>query len=291
MKKLDTLDDETMAALDRLLARPDPPEGSVTPWMLARYQAGDLSRGEAREILAAVWTDPALAARLERLAAEDLAFEREMPWERVKDAIFERAGRMPAEAPAAPRAAAGGRFWRLLLYAAAGAAAAFALAVLVDPGQPEPQQHPLTGRYKADETIQAYVLRDGRPERIEAGARLREGDLLQFRVSSPHAFLALVGVDGTGVVSRYEPVGGDVSAPFVPGNARPLADSLQLDDAPGPEVFLAFLSDEALLVEDLERAIHDAITAEQGGPRAVLERDWQALGLAPQVAIFHVEKE
>ena len=284
------LDDETMAALDRLLARPEPPEGSVTPWTLARYQAGDLSRAEVREVVAAVRRDPALAARLEQLRAADARFEQQLPWERVKDSLFERAGELP-EAPLPAPVRRAPRLWRALLAGAAGAVAAVVVVSLLDPGQPVVQQTPITSRYKSDDAIQAFVLREGRPERVEAGALLVQGDRLQFRVSSPHSFLALIGVDGTGVVSRYEPVGGDRSAPFVPGNARPLADSLQLDDAPGPEVFLAFLSDEALLVEDLERAIHDVVTADPGGPRAVLERDWGAAGLAPQVAIFHVEKE
>lgn len=288
MKKLQTLDDETMAALDRLLSRPDLPEGSVTPWMLARFVAGDLGRAEAREVVDAVRGDPALAARLELLKADELAFEQAMPWEDVKGSIFERAERLPAQAAPSPRPAA--HRWRLALFAAMGAAAALALALLVPPGS-DPVQESIGSRYKTDETLQAFVLRDGRPERIQPGTALREGDLLQFRLSSPHAFLALVGVDGTGVVSRYEPVGGDVSAPFVPGNARPLADSLQLDDAPGPEVFLAFLSDEALLVEDLERSVHDVVTAGPEGVRALVHTDWAALGLAPQVAIFHVEKE
>ncbi len=287
MNKLEHLDDETMAALERLLARPDPPAGSVTPWMLERFVAGDLSRSEEGQVRSALKAEPALAARLERLRAADRDFEQGMPWEEVKGGIFERADRLPDAATTPPRAPG---TWRLLLTALAGAAAALALVVLVEPAGDPVQDH-LASRYKTDELLQAFVLVDGRPERVDAGETLTEGALLQFRVSSPHSFLALIGVDGTGVVSRYEPVGGDLSAPFVPGNARPLADSLILDDAPGPEVWLAFLSDEALLVEDLERAVHDVVTASPAGARALLDRDWAASGLAPQVAIFHVEKE
>jgi hypothetical protein len=284
------LDDETMADLERLLARPEPPDGSATPWMLTRFQAGDLSRGEAREVLAAARRDPAVAARLELLRAEDDAFEGLMPWEQVKDSIFRRARELPAVAAPAPTRRWLGA-WPALVAGGLAAAAAVVLVLLLEPAEPTIEADTLTSRYKTDDTIQAFVLRHGRPEPVAPGATLAEGDLLQFRVSSPHSFLALIGVDGTGVVSRYEPVGGELSATFVPGNGRPLADSLQLDDAPGPEVFLAFLSDEALLVEELERAVHDVVTADPGGSRAVLDRDWSTVGLAPQVAVFHVEKE
>ncbi len=105
-------------------------------------------------------------------------------------------------------------------------------------------------------------------------------------MTTGHDHLVLLGMDGTGTVSRYVPVGGEVSAPFQPGQAAPLADSLLLDDAPGPEVFVALLSDAPLLVEDLEQALHDA--AGEGASRGLLSADLDAL--APQVHVYWVEK-
>ena len=107
---------------------------------------------------------------------------------------------------------------------------------------------------------------------MESGALLGEGATLQFLISTPHSHLVLLGIDGTGTVSRYVPVGSELSQEIVPGNAVPLEDSFRLDAAPGPEVFLAFLGDEPLLVEDLEHAVHD-VAAGSGGSRAVLEVD------------------
>ena len=287
-----------MAELDTLLARPDLPEGAVTPWMLARYQLGDLPREQARRVAVELKTNAPLAARLDALKRADAAFDAAMPWQAVREGIAARARRLPPlpDAPVdrtTPSRAwpSRRRTWRAALWGLACGAAALIVAFLLPPADPGTTDGPGPSRYKTDATLQAFVLVEGHPQRLEAGAPLQAGDVIQFRVSSPHSFLALIGVDGTGVVSRYEPVGADVSAPFVPGNARPLADALELDDAPGPEVFLAFLSDEALLVEDLERAVHDVVTAGPGASRAVLLEDWAEAGLAPQVALFHVEKE
>ncbi len=82
-----------------------------------------------------------------------------------------------------------------------------------------------------------------------------------------------------------------MSAEFTPGNGVALPDAFELDAAPGPEVFLAFLSDEPLLVEELEQAVHDVVTGDPDGSRAVLDEDWAARGLAPQVGVFGVEKK
>ncbi len=286
-----TLDDETMDALERMLTRPDPPPGAPTPWTLERYIAGDLAAAEARAVGEALREDPDLAARVEALCADDAAFEAARPWDAVGAALLARAAALPESGrPDAvpdfdllPR-----RSWSKALWlGTAGAAAILALVFLFAP-QPPVDPTPAPNRYKSSDTLQGFVLVEGHAERIDAGARLVAGDRVQFRVSTPHGYLALLGVDGTGTVSRYLPVGGEQSAAFAPGNGVPLPDSLELDAAPGPEVFLAFLSDEPLLVEDLERAVHDVV--QDAGSRGVLAEDWTAAGLAPQVSVFHVEK-
>lgn len=293
-----------MDALESLLSRPEPPPDSVSPWTLARFQARDLPAEQARAVGEAVRGDPGLAEALRDMERQEAAFRREMPWSAVRDEVISRAlasgdggdRAVPARMPFLARfrralsALGPSGAGRRLAGAVALGAAAIALAVLVPWPGAEQEPGRAGSRYKADRAMEAFLLRDGRPERVEAGSTLGQGDRIQFRVSSPHSFLALLGVDGTAVVSRYIPVGGETSAPFVPGNSRPLPDSLELDGAPGPEVFVAFLSDEALLVEDLESALHDVAT-DGAGPRGLLDQDWQALGLAPQVSVFFVEKE
>jgi len=284
-------DDDTMEALEALLSRPEPPEGAPTPWTLERYVAGDLGTSDARAVAAALRDHPDLAARVDRLRADEAAFEATRPWDDVKAAIVERSATLAATDVPDASADLGGlsrrRWWQAIWIGTAGAVAILALAFLFAP-PPTVDGIPAPNRYKSSVLLQGFVLVEGHAERIEAGARLADGDRVQFRVSTPHGYLALLGVDGTGTVSRYLPVGGERSAEFAPGNGRPLPDSLELDAAPGPEVFLAFLSDEPLLVEDLERAVHDVV--QDAGTAAVLTEDWEASGLAPQVSLFHVQK-
>jgi hypothetical protein len=285
------LDDETMEALERLLTRPDSPEGAPTRWTLQRYVAGDLGSTDARAVAGAVRGSPELEAYVAGLRAEEAVFEAAHPWEDVSAALFERADQLAPSARPDAVPDLGGlpprRWWQALWMGTAGAVAVLGLAFLFAP--PTVPDGPVApNRSKTSELLQGFVLVEGHAERIDAGATLREGDRVQFRVSTPHGYLALLGVDGTGTVSRYQPVGGEMSVSFGPGNALPLPDSLALDAAPGPEVFLAFLSDEPLLVEDLERAVHDVV--QDAGSRAALQEDWAARGLAPQVSLFHIEK-
>ena len=266
-------DEDTMSRFDALLRRPEPTDGP-SPHALRRLAAGDLPAAEAAEVRAAVQADPALAARLTALEAEDRAFLEVRPFAEVKDELFQRAETLPA-----PRSAGlFGSFLRprSLSWAIAAVVTALLVGVFVPPTEPggDPTATTLTGpnRLKGAATLSAWQPTGDAPARLESGVLLGEGDVLQFTVTTTRTHLALLGVDGTGTVSRYVPVGGDLSMPFAPGSNRPLPDALVLDDASGPEVFLAFLSDEPLLVEDLERAVHDAL--ERAGAATLVERDW-----------------
>ncbi len=269
-------DDDTMAALEALLTRPDPPAGAPSPWTLERYVAGDLPDAEARAVREAL--TPEQEAQVAALRRDEEAFEAARPWSDVRAGILARAERVDP----APEVVTLSRrkWWHAGWLSLAGAAAVLTVVFLLPP---EPTSSP--NRYKSADTLQAFQLVEGRAERVEAGEALGAGDRIQFKASTPHGYLALIGVDGTGTVSRYQPVGGETSVEFAPGNGVPLPDALELDDAPGPEVFFAVFSDEPLLVEDLERAVHDVV---QDDVRAALRHDWSALG--PQVSVFHVEK-
>ncbi len=284
--------EEAMNRLEQLLTRPDPPQGA-TAHQLRRLAADDLSDQERAAVRAAVAADPELGAHLARIREADDAFLAAHPFGAVRGELFARAARLPAEP------AGGGLFARLLqrralLWSLAAAATAVALGLFAQGPAPTAGSNDVVdprgsaNRLKGAAPLEAWLDVEGHPQRVASGVALSAGDRLQFTVTTTHTRLALVGVDGTGTVSRYVPVGGDLSAPFVPGNARPLSDALVLDDAPGPEVFVAFLSDEALLVEDLERAVHDLFDA--GGAQGVRDAAPDAFGVQADVAIFSAEK-
>ena len=269
-------DEETMNAVDLLFDRPDLPDDAVSPWRLERYLSDDLSAQDRAAVAQALRQDPALAARLAALEAEDAAFEAAHPWSAVRAELQTRAARVqPLPAQRAP--------WRRWFAVIVPLAAALALAIMW-PGE-DPARSP--NRLKGG-GMSAMQLVEGVAQPLSAGDSLAPGARLQLRISTAHPWLVLLGVDGTGTVSRYAPVGGELSAAILPGQGVPLADSFVLDASPGPEVFVALLSPEALLVEDLEQALHDRV--QDHGPRALL--DVGALdGIAPQVAVFWVEKD
>ena len=281
------IDEDTMNRLEQLLTRPEPPPGAVSVHQLRRLVAGDLSSEESEQVRASA--DP---TRLAALEAEDAAFHAARPYSQVKDALFARAGALEPVESRRPGFFAGLLSRRALGWSLGAALTAVVLGLLVpDPDRPRTPADvtdPATNRLKGASPLEAWLDVEGTPQRVEPGVGLAAGDRLQFKITTTRNHLALLGVDGTGTVSRYVPVGGELSAPFVPGNARPLSDALVLDDAPGPEVFVAVLTDEPMLVEDLERALHDLVDV--GGPGAVRGIDAADLGVTGEVAVFFAEK-
>ncbi len=268
-------DEDTMNAVEQLFARPELPDSAVSPWRLERYLADDLPSGERSEVAAALRSDPALAARLNALKGADAAFEAAHPWESV-------AADLRVRSEAVDPLPARRRSWRRWFAVLVPVAAALALLMLRPAEDPARSANRLKGG-----GLSAMQLVEGVAQPLAAGEVLGEGAQIQLRVTTAHPWMILLGVDGTGTVSRYEPVGGETSAPISPGQGVPLSDSLVLDGSPGPEVFVALFSPEPMLVEDAEQALHDRV--QDQGPRALLEIG-SVDGIAPQAAVFWVEK-
>lgn len=276
------------AAMTGLHARRNPPAPGPSNHALRRLAAGDLPDGEAREIRAAMHADPSLQARFAAEQELDRRFLEQHPFSDIRDRLVAQVGAVPA---LQRRPGLLGPFLRprSLLWAIAAVVTALLLAVVVPEvvESPEVLARPRGADRSEGSVITAWHDAGGAAVILNQGARLGEGDALRFTVSSARSHMALLGVDGAGAVSSYVPVGGGMSMPREPG-ARPLDDELVLDGASGPEVFLAFLSDEALLVDDLKRAIRDAVDA--GGVRALPDVDWGSLGVEADIGVFVVEK-
>ena len=147
-------------------------------------------------------------------------------------------------------------FRRVAPWIGGGLALAAALLLIVKPP-------PRDGiRVKGDTELGFAVLRDGQPFEGDAAFEVRAGDRLRFSYrAGVHDTLVLVGVDGTGTVQTYWPEAGSVPFAITPGERQFLDGSIQLDDAPGPEIFVASFSGADA---DVVRAEVAAIYEESG---------------------------
>lgn len=89
-------------------------------------------------------------------------------------------------------------------------------------------------------SVTYHVMRGEEVFAQDALPSLREGDRVLFTVDpAGHDAMVLVSVDGTGHWTTYYPTTGSTPAPVAP-RPQELPESIQLDAAPGPEVFVAF---------------------------------------------------
>ena len=152
------------------------------------------------------------------------------------------------------------RPWRTLTLAALPLlAAAMALLVLLP--------SPPANRAKGTVDLDLYVQRGGQAVAVAEGEVLAPGDRVRFAVQADgHEGVVLLSVDGAGVVSLLYPERADQPpVPVDPDQRGLLVDAVALDDAPGPELFVAVFGPgstaEAL---DLVRRAQ-----QRGGQRAV----------------------
>ncbi|MFT5586128.1 MAG: hypothetical protein ACI9VR_003725 [Cognaticolwellia sp.] len=167
--------------------------------------------------------------------------------------------------------------WQLWAPALAFAAVLIGLVPLLNP-----PDGPAT-RLKGDTELR--FLLDG-PDGFASGTPgqdLHPGDRIQFTFRAPlQQSIVLVGIDGTGSSAQYWPEEGDIPLSIPSENGlQLLSGSLELDTAPGPEVFVAVFG--AGSVSEALELVGEAYDA--GGHLAV-----QALRDQPGVSTLRVEK-
>ena len=106
-----------------------------------------------------------------------------------------------------------------------------------------------SNRLKGDADLGFYLLRDGEVLPGDPDAVYHAGDRLQFTYRGPYDRLVLLSIDGNGTLTVFYPEYGETGVPLVPGERHVLEGSIQLDDAPGPEVFLGFFGDSWTVTE------------------------------------------
>lgn len=119
---------------------------------------------------------------------------------------------------------------------------------------------------KGDASWQVFANRDDQTFAVRDETELVPGDRIRFVVLPDGArYLLVASVDGGGAVTIYYPYNGERSA-AIEGDRFELADSIVLDDAPGPERIYAILSDHPVAAAIVTAHLHELAA---GGANAI----------------------
>ena len=205
----------------------------------SKLDKGQALTGESEEPV-----DPTFQREVAEAAETLEAFD----WEILR----KRAARLEDEEEAYRAPEAASKPWWRIAWLVPTMAAAFALLLYV---QPDP-----TVRAKGDVDLEFMVLDDGNIRPGVEGETLQSGDQIQFTYRAPGLdSLVLLSIDGEGSLTVFHPSQGEEPVAIIPGDKHVLDGSIILDDAPGPEVYVAVFGvgsvDEAT---ELARAAFDA---------------------------------
>jgi hypothetical protein len=246
---------------------------SVPDLTLERYRLGELPPKQMSAIGARAKGDALLQARLAALDESDDAIrgEREAGW--LARAVAERMGRSGRAIERKQRDGVGWTGSNVIAFASA-AVIVVAAGLWSASGYGRPGAVPATvaitnGSRAADRikgtTAVLLVYRKIGPssEQLRDGDAARQGDLVRVAYRASNAgFGVIVSIDGRGVVTRHLPVAGDAAVALQAGDATPLANAYELDDAPRWEQFFLVTNDHvfdvARVVDAARRAWADA---------------------------------
>lgn len=138
-------------------------------------------------------------------------------------------------------------------------------------------------RLKGETSLGFYVLRTGQVYPGDPAVSYHAGDRIQFTYhAGTSSRMVLLSVDGAGQLTTFYPSSGDTPVDVIPGETHVLDGSIRLDDAPGPEVFLAFFDVDS--VKEAEEAALQAWTNNgTAGLQALAQED-------PEIAVLTLER-
>jgi hypothetical protein len=178
----------------------------ISDLLLEQLLCADLPEAQRVELERRVALDPSAQARLDALREDNQALLARYPSSIQAEQIRARLPR--------PRVHQRARARQLL-----AASALLALLALWAPAVPvseAPHEVADTVRIKgAEPELRVFRQREGRAERLAVGARARAGDVLQLGWRARRGqYIAILSIDGRGVVTRHWPPRAEQSAPM-----------------------------------------------------------------------------
>ncbi len=216
----------------------------VQDWLLERYRLGELPLPETRRVDDALARVPEVRRRLDEL-------------DRSSATLLERYPPAALVAAVAARRRVVRQPRRLTSLAAAALVAASLAGLLVwaRPNPPAPDEDETRVKGMAP-YLMLFRKAAAEVERLPPAASARPHDVVQLAYQAgARRYGVIVSVDGRGVVTRHLPLEGPRAAALTPGSPVPLAQSYELDDAPGFERFVLVAADEPFAVEQVEGAV------------------------------------
>jgi hypothetical protein len=218
-------------------------EERVSDLSLEQYRLGELPLAAAARLAERLGRDPALAARLESLAASDAEILAAHP---PADVAADIRGRLAAGERGEERRArrlAPVRFSTLALPAAAALLLSLSLVLVRDRLMGDGNR--LKGITTA---LSAWRKAGDGAERLADGAKARAGDVVQLSyVAAGARYGVIFSIDGRGVLTFHLPEGwgaGPARSPALDaGGEITLASAYELDDAPSFERFFLVYGD------------------------------------------------
>lgn len=236
---------------------------------LERYNCGEVTPEERREIEAALAADPRLAAELEKIRKSDREIRETYVFEDLP-AGRERKKILLFSAPAR---------WIM------GAAAAVLLVLFLPRIGGTPGDE--TDRVKGADELSVYLKTEGIEEKVDEHTVLREGNTIQLAYTvTGERYGVIFSIDGRSVVTMHYPYSLRGDTKLVSGKRTALAEAYTLDDAPDCEIFFFVIGRQPLQAPEILRAAEslagDPKTAAAKGRAAFKNYDLKTITLAKE---------
>lgn len=225
---------------------------AISDLTLERYRLDELPEADRIRVARLIEQDPAVAARLRDIEADNDALQRDGFVQMMSVRVRTQSG-----TDSSPSA----RSWWL---AGASVAAVFTLFAIAWPfartASPPTSMSDDGARVKGSARLILYRKAGAGSETLADGAAANRGDLIRVAyVAAGEKYGVIVSIDGRRTVTRHLPRDGAQSPALDAGKSAGLDQAYELDDAPGWEEFVLITSarpfDVSTVIDAAQRAV------------------------------------